>query len=565
MSLYNIPRIISLFEESNTSIQIPRGLEQEVSGLIPHITWKDQTTNGRKIHSSFNGKLRSEQKAALDALLAHHDGILSARTGFGKTVVAAQLIAKLNVSTLILVHDKEIAKQWVTQLNEFLSISDKPFVQELTPTGRKKHKEKIGSYYGTKHSRSGIIDVATIQSFKDDVKSKGILNQYGLVISDEVHHDAAFTFEQVIKQIKSTYLYGLSATPYRRDGQDPIITMRFGPVRYKTSLIDEKSLAEVKRTVIPRFTNFGISDIASAAHTINENYDDMVKDSSRNQSIIKDINKCLHEERHVLVLTKRIEHVRVLASLLNRIPNVFLLYGDQTDKENAESIAKINQTTEKYVLLATNKYAGEGLDIPSLDTLILAMPHSWKGSSIQYLGRTQRNLTQKSEIRVYDYVDMFIPMLAQMYRKRLKTYYNLHYKLVQDERSQQNGIKFYDGKYQAEILSEVKNANDIFACGNQFKFFIPDIILPTISINNEVRLLSNSFSPMIKGLLKKLNASYTSYDQNLPNCLVLNNKQIWISSDVGFDRNTGITICIDQPQLVSQFVKMLMHTIDTLN
>lgn len=96
---------------------------------------------------------------------------------------------------MILVHDKGLAKQWIERLNQFLEIKDNPFIKELTPTGRQRHKNVIGRYFGTTHNRSGIIDVATIQSFKDDAASKEILDQYGLVISDEVHHDAAFTFE----------------------------------------------------------------------------------------------------------------------------------------------------------------------------------------------------------------------------------------------------------------------------------------------------------------------------------------------------------------------------------
>ncbi|MDN6596439.1 MAG: DEAD/DEAH box helicase family protein, partial [Lentilactobacillus parabuchneri] len=296
----------------------------------------------------FKGELHPEQLRALESLVSHSDGILSARTGFGKTVVAAQLIAKLNISTLILVHDKEIAKQWITQLNKFLIIADEPFVHELTPTGRVKRKAAIGSYFGTKHNRSGIVDVATIQSFKNDKASTEILDQYGLVISDEVHHDAAFTFEQVIKAIKSKYLFGLSATPFRRDGQDPIILMRFGPVRYQTSMVDEKTVTDIKRIIIPRFTTLGITNLAATNYTINENYESMLKDGERNQSIVQDIKSCFDMNRHILVLTKRIAHVEILAGLLGNSNHLFLLYGTRLTRK---ILIQSRQLTNPLILI----------------------------------------------------------------------------------------------------------------------------------------------------------------------------------------------------------------------
>lgn len=563
MSLYNTPRIISLFQETPKHIVIPRGLEQEILNLFPHSKWIDKTVHGNPIHVEFKGELHPEQLRALESLVSHSDGILSARTGFGKTVVAAQLIAKLNISTLILVHDKEIAKQWITQLNKFLIIADEPFVHELTPTGRVKRKAAIGSYFGTKHNRSGIVDVATIQSFKNDKASTEILDQYGLVISDEVHHDAAFTFEQVIKAIKSKYLFGLSATPFRRDGQDPIILMRFGPVRYQTSMVDEKTVTDIKRIIIPRFTTLGITNLAATNYTINENYESMLKDGERNQSIVQDIKSCFDMNRHILVLTKRIAHVEILAGLLGNSNHLFLLYGNQTDKENIDTIKTVNESSDPYILLATNKYAGEGLDIPSIDTLVLAMPHSWKGNSIQYIGRTQRNLAQKSEIRIYDYVDMFIPMLARMYRKRLKTYHDLHYKVLNDKYSQQKGINFYDGAYHEDMVTEARKASDIFICENRLNSFIRDDIIPK-TVSKKITMLLNSISASDKTLLRKTGVKYTLYDQNLPNVLVINKAQMWLSSDLGFSKNTGITVCINQPQLVEQFIKLLLQTVDNL-
>ncbi|MCH4163726.1 MAG: DEAD/DEAH box helicase [Lentilactobacillus diolivorans] len=565
VSTFNVPRIINVFDENNQYLLLPRGLEDRLTEMIPHITWIDKTIKGRKIHTTFLGTLRAEQQIAFKTLLHHTTGVLAARTGFGKTVIAAKIIAHLSTSTLILVHDKELAKQWIERLNQFLKVTDKPFITELTPTGRKRQKKVIGSYFGAKHNRSGIIDVATVQSFKEDKISQDILNQYGLVISDEVHHDAAYTYEQIIKQLHCKYLYGLSATPFRRDGQDPIITMRFGAIRYQTSPIDEKTLLKVKRLVIPRFTSLGITNLEIANNDINKNYEAILHDDSRNRSLIKDIEHNLNEKRHILVLTNRIEHLHQLAKLLNKNQPAFLLYGEQTDALNTAVIQHINNTKGPYVVIATGKYAGEGLDIATIDTLILAMPHSWKGSSEQYLGRMQRNLNQKPEIRVYDYVDMFVPMLAKMYHKRQKTYHYLHYQIVNDQYSQQSGIKFLEGNYQDPILDSIKDAHELTICANQISKFILEQVLMHSNEQCKINILTNEITSYQKELLKKYHVLYTRYDRNLPNCLIVDKDQLWLSSDAGFNQNKGITVQLNQPELAKQFVRMLFQTIEQLD
>ncbi|MBZ2199816.1 MAG: DEAD/DEAH box helicase family protein [Lentilactobacillus hilgardii] len=565
LSTFNEPRIINVFDETDQFLVLPRGIEDELAGIIPHTKWTDKVTPGRKIHARFNGKLRSDQETALASLISHRSGILAARTGFGKTVIAARIIAELGVSTLILVHDKELADQWIERLNQFLKITDQPFLTEHTPTGRKRRKKVIGTYFGTKHNRSGIVDVATIQSFKPNQDSREILNQYGLVISDEVHHDAAYTYEQIIKQLHCKYLFGLSATPFRRDGQEPIITMRFGPIRYQTAPIDETTLLKVKRLVIPRFTSLGITNLQIANNGINQNYEAILNDEDRNQSILEDIKTVLLEERHVLVLTNRIEHLQRLALALEVKRPVFLLYGQQTERQNRQIVEKINQVMGSYVVIATGKYAGEGLDIGTIDTLILAMPHSWKGSSEQYLGRMQRNLSQKSEIRVYDYVDMFVPMLAKMYRKRQKTYEYLHYQTVNDNRSQQAGIKFFNGHYQNNVLESVHDAKKILICANRLSDFLMKKVLEAVNNQSQIQILTNEMTSYQKGQLNYRKISYSFYDQNLPTCLVIDEKQLWLSSDIGFKNDTGITVQMNQPQLAKQFIKMLIHSIDRLD
>ena len=177
---------------------------------------EDQRQAGRTIDVSFNGTLRPEQVPAADALLEHDIGVLSATTAFGKTVVGAYLIGKRRINTLILVHSSALLEQWKASLEQFLDIRE-PLPEQPKRRGRKKRSEHIGQIGAGKHTRSGIIDIAIMQSlFEGDEKDvKPFVAEYGMVLCDECHHVAAFTFEKILREVKARYVYGLSATPVR--------------------------------------------------------------------------------------------------------------------------------------------------------------------------------------------------------------------------------------------------------------------------------------------------------------------------------------------------------------
>lgn len=249
-----------------------------------------------------------------------------------------------------------------------------------------------------------------------------------MVIVDECHHVAAFTFESVLKAVEAKYVYGLSATPVRKDGHHPIIFMQCGPVRY---LVDAKSQAE-KRTfshfVVPRFTRMRLPD----AKGIQDMYAGVVENENRNELLVTDTLNLIQEGRTPILLTERKEHAALLASRLSdKVKNVFLLIGSDKQKEKREKMAALQNVPddEDVVVVATGKYIGEGFDSPRLDTLLLAMPISWKGTLAQYAGRLHRNYEGKHEVRIYDYVDIHVPTLERMYHKRLKGYAELGYQV----------------------------------------------------------------------------------------------------------------------------------------
>jgi superfamily II DNA or RNA helicase len=556
-----IPPIISLAENKNNYLGLPRGLEDYLQGAIPSIQWDDQTIIGVSMAVTFNGELRAEQKIAEGHMLKHHMGVLAARTGFGKTVIGAKLIADRQVSTLILVNNKELARQWYEQLNQFLTIQDESPIKEYTPSGRLRKKKSIGRLYGNTNNRSGLVDIATIQSLQTDDRAKKVLADYGMIIYDEVHHLPAFTYENVIKQAKARYIYGLSATPYRRDGLDPIIAMRMGAIRYQTDKIDTTQAAQTNQIVYPRYTNLGALNFDMAANTIQDNFEAMMNDSERTRLIVADIQRNLAENRHILVLTQRIEHLtHIQDNLQGKIDApIFPLFGQQTAKMNAENIDKIHQTSSSYVILATGKFVGEGFDVASIDTLLLAMPVSWRGTVEQYLGRMQRNLAAKKEIRVYDYVDVFIPMLARMFNKRKSTYRQLGYQLVEDEYANRTHGKMWDGQYQTAMLKDRQSAGHslVIASNDVSGIFMQQLM--------------TSPAPLTMTLISKdtavpqgFNGTKLTSRASLPNVLILDDQVVWFCSDIAFQANSGLAIRIANQQLASQLQAALLSSGDRL-
>lgn len=216
-STYNLNRILFCSEEFPKYIGLPRGCFPDVENLFNNlgieIRLKDERFKGKPLRVGFKGKLRTQQKLSVKELRKHDIGVLSAATAFWKTVIAAKLIAVRKRNTLILVHRKQLMKQWREKLSVFLGIDPKT----------------IGQISGTKKQITGKLDVAVIQSLCRKGMVDDIVADYGHVVVDECHHVAALSFEQLMKKVKATYVLGLTATPVRKDGHHPIIIMQCGP------------------------------------------------------------------------------------------------------------------------------------------------------------------------------------------------------------------------------------------------------------------------------------------------------------------------------------------------
>ncbi len=434
LSTYAIPRIISCFDITNEYLAMPRGCEDATRSFLNDnavtYTITDKTNHGNKISVSFQGEEREEQLEAINALLPYTNGILHATTAFGKTVTAAAIIARKKVNTLILVHSKALLKQWHDRLTEFLNI-DYLKHEEKNKRGRRKVFSPIGCFDSSGNTLHGIIDIALIQSCLDEDGVKPFVQDYGMVIVDECHHVSSITFEQVLMSIKAHTIYGLTATPIRKDGHQPIIFMQCGPIRFSTDVKSQIAKQSFDRFLIPRFTSY--NSILEDRLSIATLYKYLSEDEIRNNLIVEDICKAVNTGRTPIILTNRTAHVSVLAEKLKAtIKNVISLTGAGTTREKREAMQRLQTIpdSEQLVIVATGKYIGEGFDYPRLDTLFLALPISWKGLLTQYAGRLHREYEGKKDVRIYDYIDIHEPICDSMYRKRLKGYAAIGYKTI---------------------------------------------------------------------------------------------------------------------------------------
>ncbi|PYT99687.1 MAG: restriction endonuclease subunit R [Acidobacteria bacterium] len=417
---YNKPRIIGCAEDHPKHIGLPRGCLDEVRQTLSDLNIKamirDERNRGLPLKATFQGELRPEQTVAAHAMLAHETGVLAATTAFGKTVVAAWLIAQRGVNTLVLVHRRQLQHQWIERLSTFLGMPERT----------------VGRIGGGRTKATGLLDVAVIQSMVRSGLVDDLVSNYGHLIVDECHHLSAQSFEQVARQAKAKFVTGLSATVTRKDGQHPIIFMECGPVRYRVSVRHGVATHPFEHNVVVRPTDFrslrpADPDVRVRFHNL---YEELIADEDRNRLICQDVIHALREGRSPLVLTERNEHLDSLTKqLTSEVPHLIVLRGGMHKKELdaiQERLAAI-PTEEARLLLATGRYVGEGFDDARLDTLFLTLPVSWHGTITQYVGRLHRLFDNKREVRVYDYADLNVPMLARMFDRRCRRYESIGY------------------------------------------------------------------------------------------------------------------------------------------
>ena len=416
MSVWDKPRVIGQAENYPQHIALPRGCLDAAVALLKdngiRCDLRDDRCRGELIDVNFIGTLRDDQEKAASAMLRHDSGVLCAPTAFGKTVMAAALIARRGVNTLVLVHRTVLLKQWQERLQAFLGAG----------------KGMVGTIGGGKSKPTGRIDIAVMQSLSRQGEVNSLVETYGHVIVDECHHVGAASFDAILKKTKARFVLGLTATPIRRDGQQPIIFMQCGPIRHRAA---RPASAPHELEVLPR-SRLSRIDLPTTAG-IQDVFRHLANDMLRTQAIAAEVMSAFQQGRKILVLTERTEHLEViLSSLAAQRPPPFVLHGRMSKKQRIAIIAELDALPPQAprILLATGKLVGEGFDHPPLDTLVLAMPISWKGTLQQYAGRLHREHASKTDVRIIDFVDTGHPALLRMWDRRQQGYRAMGYRMA---------------------------------------------------------------------------------------------------------------------------------------
>jgi len=405
------PRELRFYDKiGKDQLWIPRGYIRQLILMCRQHRIAYQIDDQRRlltpVNFAFKTPLKPFQQEAVDAMLSKDFGTLSSTTGSGKTVMALYMIAKRKQPALIVVHNKELATQWVSRIGEFLGIP--PEEVGMIGWGQKRTGEKIT-----------VSLVQTLYKCAEEVTQ-----HVGFLVVDECHRCPSRTFTEAVSCFDSHYMLGLSATPWRRDKLSKLIFWHMGDVHHevnKSKLIEQGDVLSAE--VIERETDF-----KTRFDPVNE-YTKMVAElttnDARNRLIAADVAREAvgREEGVCLLLSDRKIHCETLQSLLRYRHNVSseLLTGDLNDRQRQEVVDRLNRK-ETRILIATGQLIGEGFDCKDLSVLFLTTPISFDGRVLQYLGRILRPAPGKAAAKVYDYIDRHVHVLRKAADTRRQVY-----------------------------------------------------------------------------------------------------------------------------------------------
>ncbi|MFR9165111.1 MAG: TOTE conflict system archaeo-eukaryotic primase domain-containing protein [Dysgonomonas sp.] len=402
---YNVEKYFKLIEETPDGIIIPRGFAATLIHFcnlenIP-VRIIDERCKHDEIEVNSKIDLLPHQEEVLERTAIKDFGVIVAPPGSGKTIIGLELIAQKKQPTLILVHRKQLFDQWVDRIQNFLSIP----------------KKQIGQIGNQKDKSGKEITVAMIQSLtRGDITE--LKNQFGMIIVDECHHIPAKSFREVITQLNCYYLYGLTATPKRKNNDEKLIYVYIGNIIYEMT---QKELMESQNSRAE--INIRETELFAPYDYKIDNYETisqiLIFDTNRNNLILKDIDENISRFKSILILTERKSHVNVLNLYLKEKYETIAISGDDSERSRKSKLEQIAQG-HFQIIISTGQYFGEGIDINALECLFIVYPFAFEGKLVQYIGRVQRS--GKTPV-IFDYRDSKIDYFEKMFKQRNR-YYN---------------------------------------------------------------------------------------------------------------------------------------------
>ncbi len=405
-STFNTEKFFNLIEESKNEVMIPRGFSASLVQFCnkENIPYKIVDKRSKKDPVDFESeiKLLEHQEIALEKIREKDFGVIVSPPSSGKTVIGLEIIAEKRQPALIIVHRKQLFDQWIERIQDFLKIP----------------KKEIGQIGNQKNKIGKLITIAMIQSLSRVQDFKEIANTFGTIIIDECHHIPAKSFRETIVNFNSFYLYGLTATPKRKNNDQKLIFVYIGNILHQVNQHDylqEKNIRteiNIKETDLFVPFDYKIDKYETISRIL-------IHDTQRNSIIINDIEQNAERFKTILILSERKAHVDILNLYLKEKYETITIHGDDSESTRKSKTEQIKQGHFKIVI-STGQYFGEGIDISNLECLFIVYPFAFEGKLIQYIGRIQRS--EKPPV-IFDYRDSKIDYFEKMFRQR-KRYYN---------------------------------------------------------------------------------------------------------------------------------------------
>lgn len=492
---FETERYFKFVEETENEVIVPRGfigkLVRFCQGNNIEYSFNDVRKKLNPVEFQFNAHLREHQQSAIETVAKKDFGVIVAPPGSGKTIVGLKIISERNQPALIIVHRKQLVEQWIERIETFLGIPK----YEIGRIGQ--GKSKVGKK----------ITIATIQSLKNELnksESDNFTNSFGTIIVDECHHIPAKTFRDTIAKLPTYYLYGLTATPFRKYNDGKIIFSHLGEIIFEIKPTEISSFKQAK--IIIRNTELDIpfNSKTDQFETLSKV---LIHDSTRNKLILEDTFAELKLGKKVVIITERKEHIDTLNQYLKQSYETLTLSGD--DSESSRNLKwKILKEGNYQVLITTGQYFGEGSDLQNANSLFLVYPFAFEGKLIQYIGRVQRSEVTPS---IYDYRDIKIDYLNKLFLKR-NTYYRKIEKQATlfDETIEESTIHKNSRKIELKIKVLIDELD--FRYGSVvFKYAIPEIPEP-IEFEIENLQIRPEFEVLKPYFAKALNTKFVSFD-----------------------------------------------------